>query len=179
MKKKLIIELDGQWVLQHREDELLPIAAIESELNKLGVFECSEGSLTSLVVLFDEDAIGDEAVLEKLAAILSDKYPREDLGNILSVQIEGGEESGNAALPQIERKEPKKGAEPQENRAQIALNKIDALVGAAEFKALAREIADVAPEIRRTGAYEVFFNRCYLFSIGDGRGLTTYLSLLA
>ena len=41
MKKKLIIELDGQWVLQHREDELLPIAAIESELNKLGVFECS------------------------------------------------------------------------------------------------------------------------------------------
>ena len=33
--KRMIVELDGQWVLSHREDEILPIAAIESELKAL------------------------------------------------------------------------------------------------------------------------------------------------
>ena len=59
------------------------------------------------------------------------------------------------------------------------LQKINALVGAAEFRSLAKEISDIAAEIKRTGTYEVFFNQCYLFSIGEGRGLTTYLTLLA
>lgn len=63
--------------------------------------------------------------------------------------------------------------------AAATLAKIGSLVGAKEFKALAREIADIAPEIVRTGTQEVFLGQCYLFSIGDGCGLTTYLTLLA
>ena len=63
--------------------------------------------------------------------------------------------------------------------AAATLEKIGSLVGAKEFKALAREIADIAPEIVRTGTQEVFLGQCYLFSIGDGCGLTTYLTLLA
>ena len=60
-----------------------------------------------------------------------------------------------------------------------AIDKINELVGAAEFKALAKEIVGIADEIKRTDTYEVFTNQCYLFSIGDGCGLTTYLELFA
>ena len=53
------------------------------------------------------------------------------------------------------------------------------LVGAEEFKDVAKEIIEISSEIKRTNTHEVFFNQCYLFSIGDGRGFSTYLSLLS
>lgn len=177
--KRIIVELDGQWVLSHREDEILPIAAIESELKALDVFECDENSLTSLCILFDENKIGAEEAKSKIESVFLSKYPRENIQEILSVQIEDHEESS-------EESEFEKSDEGTERAERVpsaqkgdALQKINALVGAAEFRSLAKEISDIAAEIKRTGTYEVFFNQCYLFSIGEGRGLTTYLTLLA
>lgn len=68
---------------------------------------------------------------------------------------------------------------PKKIVAGSAKRKIDALVGAAEFKQLTEEIIAVAEEIKRTETYDVFTHQCYLFSIGDGCGLTTYLYCLA
>ena len=176
MKKKLIVELDGQWVLSHREDEILPIAAIESELKALGVFECDESSLTSLCILFDENKIGAEEAKSKIESVFLSKYPREELQGILSIRIEDREESSED--PELKRTDESSERVPSAQKGD-ALQKINALVGAAEFRSLAKEISDIAAEIKRTGTYEVFFNQCYLFSIGEGRGLTTYLTLLA
>lgn len=176
MKKKLIVELDGQWVLSHREDEILPIAAIESELRALDVFECDESSLTSLCILFDENKIGAEEAKSKIESVFLSKYPREDLQGILSIRIEDREESSEE--PELKRTDESSERVPSAQKGD-ALQKINALVGAAEFRSLAKEISDIAAEIKRTGTYEVFFNQCYLFSIGEGRGLTTYLTLLA
>ena len=174
--KKLMVELDGQWVLSHREDEILPIAAIESELKALGVFECDESSLTSLCILFDENKIGAEEAKSKIESVFLSKYPREELQGILSIQIEDHEESSED--PELKRTDESSERVPSAQKGD-ALQKINALVGAAEFRSLAKEISDIAAEIKRTGTYEVFFNQCYLFSIGEGRGLTTYLTLLA
>ncbi len=174
--KKLMVELDGQWVLSHREDEILPIAAIESELKALGVFECDESSLTSLCILFDENKIGAEEAKSKIESVFLSKYPREELQGILSVRIEDREESSED--PELKRTDESSERVPSAQKGD-ALQKINALVGAAEFRSLAKEISDIAAEIKRTGTYEVFFNQCYLFSIGEGRGLTTYLTLLA
>ena len=174
--KKLMVELDGQWVLSHREDEILPIAAIESELKALGVFECDESSLTSLCILFDENKIGAEEAKSKIESVFLSKYPREELQGILSVRIEDREESSEE--PELKRTDESSERVPSAQKGD-ALQKINALVGAAEFRSLAKEISDIAAEIKRTGTYEVFFNQCYLFSIGEGRGLTTYLTLLA
>lgn len=174
--KKLMVELDGQWVLSHREDEILPIAAIESELKALGVFECDESSLTSLCILFDENKIGAEEAKSKIESVFLSKYPREDLQGILSIRIEDHEESSED--PRLKRTDESSERVPSAQKGD-ALQKINALVGAAEFRSLAKEISDIAAEIKRTGTYEVFFNQCYLFSIGEGRGLTTYLTLLA
>ena len=174
--KKLMVELDGQWVLSHREDEILPIAAIESELKALGVFECDESSLTSLCILFDENKIGAEEAKSKIESVFLSKYPRENIQEILSIQIEDHEESSED--PELKRTDESSERVPSAQKGD-ALQKINALVGAAEFRSLAKEISDIAAEIKRTGTYEVFFNQCYLFSIGEGRGLTTYLTLLA
>ena len=174
--KKLMVELDGQWVLSHREDEILPIAAIESELKALGVFECDESSLTSLCILFDENKIGAEEAKSKIESVFLSKYPREELQGILSIRIEDREESSEE--PELKRTDESSERVPSAQKGD-ALQKINALVGAAEFRSLAKEISDIAAEIKRTGTYEVFFNQCYLFSIGEGRGLTTYLTLLA
>ena len=176
MKRKIILELDGQWVLSHREDEILPIAAIESELRALDVFECDESSLTSLCILFDENKIGAEEAKSKIESVFLSKYPREDLQGILSIRIEDREESSEE--PELKRTDESSERVPSAQKGD-ALQKINALVGAAEFRSLAKEISDIAAEIKRTGTYEVFFNQCYLFSIGEGRGLTTYLTLLA
>ena len=174
--KRMIVELDGQWVLSHREDEILPIAAIESELKALDVFECDESSLTSLCILFDENKIGAEEAKSKIESVFLSKYPREELQGILSVRIEDREESSED--PELKRTDESSERVPSAQKGD-ALQKINALVGAAEFRSLAKEISDIAAEIKRTGTYEVFFNQCYLFSIGEGRGLTTYLTLLA
>ena len=56
---------------------------------------------------------------------------------------------------------------------------ISKLVGAKEFKQLADEIAKVAPLLSSGNLPEVFRRRSYLFSIGDGDGLSTYLGLFA
>ena len=92
-KRKIIIELDGQWVLSHRDDEILPITAIESELKALDVFECDEGSLTSLFILFDENKIGAEEAKGKIESAFLSKYPHENIKEILSIQIEDYEEN--------------------------------------------------------------------------------------
>ena len=174
--KKLMVELDGQWVLSHRDDEILPIALIESELKALGVFECDESSLTSLCILFDENKIGAEEAKSKIESVFLSKYPREELQGILSIRIEDHEESSED--PRLKRTDESSERVLSAQKGD-ALQKINALVGAAEFRSLAKEISDIAAEIKRTGTYEVFFNQCYLFSIGEGRGLTTYLTLLA
>lgn len=174
--KKLMVELDGQWVLSHRDDEILPIALIESELKALGVFECDESSLTSLCILIDENKIGAEEAKSKIESVFLSKYPREELQGILSIRIEDREESSED--PELKRTDESSERVPLAQKGD-ALQKINALVGAAEFRSLAKEISDIAVEIKRTGTYEVFFNQCYLFSIGEGRGLTTYLTLLA
>ena len=53
------------------------------------------------------------------------------------------------------------------------------LIGAAEFKALLRELRQVSGRINADGTQEVFSYLNYLFAVGDGCGLSTYLRLFA
>lgn len=59
------------------------------------------------------------------------------------------------------------------------LERIETLVGAKEFKDFVKEIVKLAPEIKKKHSQDVFMSQSYLFSIGDGGGLTTYLESFA
>ncbi|MBQ7408487.1 MAG: AAA family ATPase [Clostridia bacterium] len=65
------------------------------------------------------------------------------------------------------------------DRAQKVLEKIDSLVGADEFKRLMHEIYEVAPIIKQNGTAQSFQVQSYLFSISEGAGLTTCITLFA
>ncbi|MBO4996444.1 MAG: hypothetical protein J6D02_00410 [Lachnospira sp.] len=58
-------------------------------------------------------------------------------------------------------------------------SKVDMLLGAGPFKDLLEEIVMVAPQITAMGVQRVFNARAYLFSVDEGCGYSTYLSLLS
>ena len=72
-----------------------------------------------------------------------------------------------------------KNADYSERTLESLLCEIDGNIGGDEFKALAHEIALVAPQIKKSGTEKLFFSRCYLFSVNDGCGLETYLNQMA
>lgn len=61
----------------------------------------------------------------------------------------------------------------------VALNTIDRLVGANEFKKLARELSKIAPGLIKHNAVEALTRQSYIFAINDGDGYTTYIKCLA
>lgn len=62
---------------------------------------------------------------------------------------------------------------------QQRLDEINDLVGAEEFKALAKEIADIAPQIKKNKTFDVLSRQSYIFSIDNGYGMSTYLNAFA
>ena len=217
--KKLIIELDGSWVLQHREDDELPIEVIKAELGKDKTLTLEDSSLTSLTLIYSEDTADYAGIKGCVMRLFAARYAGERAKEIVSFHPMAASEEEiatveNAAAQRAGKKRAENdGATEEAREAQArgtreearetqervthseierllqgfeedlaesrAIEEIEQLVGAAEFKALAREIVTVAEQIRNTKTYEVFTHRCYLFSIGDGCGLSTYLDLLA
>ena len=59
-----------------------------------------------------------------------------------------------------------------------AMEKIEALVGADDFKARMRELAAVIPEATDKGIFNTLYLRNYIFSIDKGCGFTTCLTLM-
>ncbi len=64
-----------------------------------------------------------------------------------------------------------------DNGTEAVLKKIDALIGADDFKAKAHELVKVAPKLKDLDNY--LSNSRFLFSIDDGNGITTAATLLA
>lgn len=56
--------------------------------------------------------------------------------------------------------------------------KLDGLVNVDDFRALCREIMALAPNMVKRKAQSIFTKQVYLFSIGEGQGLSTCLQIL-
>ncbi len=203
-KKELVIELDSSWVLKHRNDDVLPIATLKAELSKDKNLIIKESSFTTMTVVYSEQTVDSNTLENLVVRLLESRYPDDKTGDVISFhtvtaddkdqtdrKVEKSESPNNADNPergeedlikQIRRQmECLEGRENGDSHKDgtSATDEINQLVGAVEFKALAKEIIGIADEIKRTDTREVFTNQCYLFSIGDGCGLTTYLELLA
>ena len=205
--KQLVIEFEGDWVLSHRDDDELPVAVLKSILSDVKGVEIKSFTHTALVLNCDEQQTTYREIEEFILQLLDKKYPREKIkDNVffrlddVAVEAKKGEKADQKTTPSpevqqeeieqlIEELEDLLGDDVDDEKSDnasatreqsgVILDQIDELVGAAEFKALAKEIVGIADGIKRTETYEVFTNRCYLFSIGDGCGLTTYLELFA
>ena len=208
--KQLTVKVDGSWVLSHRDDDELPLAALKTKLVAETEVEVKGMTLTSLVFVFDEKDASVTEMEEIVYRIFNERYPDESTVEKITFIIENAEE------PEREEQDKEEAADnsddgvdedyidrrrselldrlrhvfddedddeeeeaPAPDGEKNAYARIGELVGVAEFKALAKELVCVAEEIKRTQAFDIFTHRCYLFSIGDGGGLTTYLGLFS
>lgn len=205
--KKLVISLNGSWVLKHRDDIELPIDAIKAELSKDNTVTIGYTSLTMLTVIFNDDTSKLQSLKDSVMSWFSSRYPNEQDTAALSFE---DSDASQEEIPSVKQSNEQQNfderREALERRRQELLaqrnaqsrnaakdeelsefekkkieiiSKINNLVGAAEFKALAKEIFTIAEDIKSTNTQEVFTHQCYLFSIGDGCGLSTYLQLLS
>ncbi len=80
----------------------------------------------------------------------------------------------DAAPPIVNREESER-----ERKVKELKDEIDNYIGCVEFKRLCEEIIAVAPLVKENKTFETFTHQCYLFSINDGCGFTTYATALA
>ena len=198
-KIRLTIELDGNWVLKHRDDDALPVALIKEVLSKDDKLTVESSSLTTLTVLYEGQEGDCSGIKGSVISLFESRYPDAAAGEVLTfstveIDEEKAEEKAEetpekdeeektedavAAIDDILSRISGRGVPKSAPIKANAAERIKGLVGAAEFKALTKELISISEEIKRTNTQEVFTNQCYLFSIGDGCGLSTYLSVLA
>lgn len=175
MKKVLCIELSYGWVLSRIDDSKYPIEMLKDKLLRASKFTVVSESYVHLTLEMDEKDV--EKTKSKVTSFFTQKYGKDsiealtfsDQDVVSDIDDDEDDVYGEDTIANDE------GSTPLGN----TLEKIDKLVGAKEFKDFAKEIVKVAPIIKKKRSQDVFAAQGYLFSIGDGCGLSTYLELFA
>lgn len=175
MKKYLCIELSYGWVLSRIDDSKYPIEMLKDKLLRASKFTVVSESYVHLTLEMDEKDV--EKTKSKVTSFFTQKYGKDsiealtfsDQDVVSDIDDDEDDVYGEDTTANDE------GSTPLGN----TLEKIDKLVGAKEFKDFAKEIVKVAPIIKKKRSQDVFAAQGYLFSIGDGCGLSTYLELFA
>lgn len=191
--KKLSVKFDSDWVLSRREDPVLPVEAFLQMLQSFVEIQVLEQTMTECAVVIKNENFGTARIRSCLVRILSTKFrlkldspeisysikeyneAEEKTFEELILDMTGEEEDAVRTTEDLLREEQ----ERKEQLLKDTVAQIDALVGAEDFKALARECAAVAPGLLSHNIAETFIHRSYLFAINDGDGLSTYLDLFA
>ncbi len=188
MKKKISLSFQSAWVLSKRDDEKLPVEAfVDFVKSKVGA-EVLDASLTDCSFVVSADDVPADWK-GKVLSLVKEAFSLEDPTAVVECEISDYEEREAPEPAQEAEAAPeqaaKPAAQPQAEAAGAAdgvaetVDKIHALIGAEEFKALADECVRIAPGLRKYNTVEAFTHRCYLFAIHEGNGLTTYLELFA
>lgn len=203
MKRKVVVCFDSGWVLSKRNEDKLPVEVFSESILKMGAQEILGKSLVECTFVIDQ--LTNAQIMDKIKQLMASEFSVQDLNQVMSVHISSYEPPKKAEPPKKTESEQRPAGEQamdelldllvdsdddddeddvpvQTNNTQALLavkKRIDALVGAEEFKALAAECIRVAPGLRKHKMEEAFTRQCYLFAINDGYGLSTYLELFA
>ncbi|MBQ8682903.1 MAG: AAA family ATPase [Clostridia bacterium] len=195
--KKSTLSFDSAWVLSKKDDSALPVEAFLQALQSVLPIEVVSTSLTDCEFVVKED-MADDAVRAAINSVLHSLYAidlNSDVVVYSTCDYIDEKPDGVKDIPAAEDKTgsftlPKTVGIVDETEAdgdfggcagqpEAVMEKIRALIGAEEFKALCEECVRMAPGIAKYNTYEAFTKQCYLFAINDGNGLTTYLELFA
>lgn len=194
MDNKLQIEFDYKWILEHKDDDELPIAIVKNMLlnNYVGQVEFVDEAWAEIGVVVDKKV--DLLSMQKwLMQKLNEKYGNDcavtiKIGGEVDKQKDAEEQKNRVADEDKPLTKTEDASNTYEGVAQTkddldevakCIQSIDAMVGGEEYKALTREIVDIAPQMRKSGKNDAFVYQSYLFSINDGNGLSTYLKTFA
>ncbi|MBR6044352.1 MAG: AAA family ATPase [Ruminococcus sp.] len=181
------IKFTQSWILSKRGSKLLPADWLAGELKKQYSATGVKTRLTECEGFIDSDAENLPADLKSRVEEMLVCQFGDDSTDAFTVEVSeytepAPEEAAAPAEPETApAAEPKAANEKKapEPPKKTALEKINALVGAADFKALAAEINEIAPGLIANNITDSFTSRAYIVSINDGYGLTTYLELFA
>lgn len=199
---KLVVSLSRKWVLDHRSDEIRPIEYLEKIVGEhfKGQLTVDSSSHAELVLNISCGEEAAEQAILKLRKLFFEYYSLDEGNDVFSAQVVDEQEEQEDQEPESEpvpESEEQKSEDPGELKKQSrealvkgagskkthsveeCIARIDGLVGATEFKALAHEIVDIAPQLVTHKTYDILNFQSYLFSINEGHGLSTYLSSLA
>ena len=136
------------------------------------VESCGNGACALLV---RKSGLGDRMLLDRIREIFTTVYARIPTSDEVSVSVTEAEEDLWSLLLT-----PSGGSSRGRNLKVLSPEeRIHALVGAEQFKVLSREIVTIAPAIIAHRTYSAFSFRSYLFSINEGCGFSTCLSLFS
>lgn len=172
---RIVVSLAGGWVLKHRDDELLPIEFLKKEIQaKYGdSIIITDASLTELDLKLGEDILDGELCANEIKKIFSKHYGLDQENDIISIKCDLMEKK------KTESTTIDSGDNDSVDYAEECMKQINALIGGEEFKALAAELKQIAPQIIQNKTFDTFSYQSYVFSINDGYGLSTYLALLS
>lgn len=174
MKKVLCIELSYTWVLTRIDDSKYPIETIKEKLLRGNKYNVVSESYVHLTLETNESDI--EKTKARVTSIFTQKYGKENLD---ALSFSDRDKFADDESTDISEDEDVDVEEEESAPLGDVLERIETLVGAKEFKDFVKEIVKLAPEIKKKHSQDVFMSQSYLFSIGDGGGLTTYLESFA
>ena len=171
MAVKYSLSFDQKWVLGKRGESVLPVDNVRAALEKELPLKVLKASLIQLDFIVTDETLSNAAVQDKVYEALTARFPGEPLGQIVTLTSAAYEETPPASAPVGQ-------GSPTPAKGDVT-ERIHALIGCEEFKALADECARMAPALVRRNTKEVFTRRSYLFAVNRGHGLTTCLNLFA
>lgn len=176
---KVEFEFDRKWLIEHRNDEILPIKRVMSFLKALDGVDIEDESVSSLTFSYDGDG---DSLKKQVHDFLSETYGEVDYTMTFDdsdfrffmdiVEDDSDDEDDDDEI--VFNEFTNQANEEDDLLDNILHNINNELVGASEFKTIMQEIRQVVPRMQRRGTVSAFIERSYLFTIGDGMGMTTY-----
>lgn len=166
------ITLRTDWIARHCKDDVLPVTRLKGKIIDGERVKYYDDNLFYLVVDSTEDDA--DAFSDIVFDALIRLYPDEnDIMFIYEV-----EDVMYSFASDNEEKQAIRKSIINFKKLEYDLKVISNLIGAEEFKRLADDISTVAPSLVKRENQEVFRYQSYLFSVGEGMGMSTYAKLL-
>lgn len=204
---KFSVTISNDWILNHRDDEVLPALALCNYLKAKYEKDATVETIGFSIVKVDYTGDRDEQVLSlDVIEFFEDFYDVTKNSGAYSIGFDNlpeaedlppkdvfsdfNDEDLNDSLSYIEKilnwdASEKNNSKPSKKTVSDLLKECKAyqecekLIGCKQFKNLAKELVAVAPEIKNNGTKTAFLGQIYLFSVNSGHGLSTAGGILA
>ena len=187
MVKTILIELSAGFVAAHTGDTIAPIENLKCKLRKLYTkgLTFSDETAASVKVEVDTGVRLVAVVMRTVRKLFSEAYGEEAAEKDLSVSVLAdatptlsAEDTPRPLNKNNEEATGEESASPENRDLKECMAHVDQLIGAEDFKALVDELICIAPQILRNKTYESLTGQTYLFSINEGYGCSTCVTLL-
>lgn len=174
--EKAKILLNRDWLYRHRDDEVAPIKFLKENIINGKSIRYVSHSFNYLTIEYDDSVYDEDSLSKYVCVVLEEAYDEDDVDFAKVVTIE--DYSQKAVRRRLIEERLNRELE-YKKKLEDDLNVVNNLVGADEIKSLAKEIAKIAPGMRARSTMDAFTYQSYLFSVGEGMGMTTYAHYLS